>query len=162
VQWKDGSTTWVALKDVKNSYPVQLAEYSIQRRIAGEPAFAWWVKHVLSERNRIIGKLKAKYWVRTHKFGVKINKSVEEAKRIDDENGDTLWWDAICKEMKNVRPAFEVWEKPISELPPGYQKITGHNMVFDVKMGENFRRKARFVADGHKRPRHQRHCVIHP
>ncbi len=87
--------------------------------------------------------------MRTHKFGVKIPKSVEEAKRFDEENGDTLWWDAICKEMKNVRPAFEVWEKDVSELPPGYQKITCH-MVFDVKMGENFRRKARFVADGHK------------
>ncbi len=149
VQWKDGSTTWVALKDMKNSYPVQLAECSMQRRIAGEPAFAWWVKHALSKKNRIIGKLKAKYWVRTHKFGVKTPKSVEEAKKLDDENGDTLWWDAMCKEMKNVRPAFEVWEKPISELPPGYQKITGH-MIFDVKMGENFRRKARFVADGHK------------
>ena len=23
-------------------------------------------------------------------------------------------------------------------------------MIFDVKLGENFRRKARFVADGHK------------
>ncbi len=34
-------------------------------------------------------------------------------------------------------------------MPPGYQKITCH-MIFDVKMGENFRRKARFVADGHK------------
>ncbi len=31
----------------------------------------------------------------------------------------------------------------------GYQEITGH-MIFDVKLGENFRRKARFVADGHK------------
>jgi hypothetical protein len=51
--------------------------------------------------------------------------------------------------MKNVRPAFEVWDKDVSELPPGYQKITCH-MIFDVKMGENFRRKARFVADGHK------------
>ncbi len=51
--------------------------------------------------------------------------------------------------MKNVRPAFEVWEKPISELPPGHQKIAGH-VMFDVKMGENFRCKARFVADGHK------------
>jgi hypothetical protein len=149
VQWKDGSVTWVTLKDMKNSYPVQLAEYATQRRIAGEPAFAWWIQHVLSKRNRIIGKLKAKYWVRTHKFGVKIPKSVEEAKRFDEENGDSLWWDAICKEMKNVRPAFEVWEKEISDLPPGYQKITGH-MIFDVKMGENFRRKARFVADGHK------------
>ena len=149
VQWKDGSVTWVTLKDMKNSYPVQLAEYATKRRIAGEPAFAWWIQHVLNKRNRIIGKLKAKYWVRTHKFGVKIPKSVEEAKRFDEENGDTLWWDAICKEMKNVRPAFEVWEKDISELPPGYQQITAH-MIFDVKMGENFRRKARYVADGHK------------
>jgi hypothetical protein len=148
VQWKDGSTTWVALKDMKNSHPVQMAEYSIQRRIAGEPAFAWWAKHVSRKRNRVIGKLKAKHWVRTHKFGVKTPKSVEEAKRIDDENGDALWWDAICKEMKNVRPAFEVWEKPISELPPGHQKTTGH-VTFD-EMGENFRRKARFVADGHE------------
>lgn len=30
----------------------------------------------------------------------------------------------------------------------GYKRITG-NMVFDVKLGENFQRKARFMADGH-------------
>ncbi len=35
VQWKDGSTTWITLKDMKNSYPVQLAEYATQRRLAG-------------------------------------------------------------------------------------------------------------------------------
>jgi hypothetical protein len=81
VQWKDGSTTWVALKDMKESYPLELAEYAVQRRIAGEPAFAWWVPHVLKKRNRIIGKVKAKHWVRTHKFGVKLPKSVEEARR---------------------------------------------------------------------------------
>ena len=51
--------------------------------------------------------------------------------------------------MKNIRPDFEVWEKDISELPPGYQKITCH-IIFYVKMGENFRSKSRFVADGHK------------
>jgi hypothetical protein len=148
-QWKDGSATWVASKDMKNECPVQLAEHATQRRIAGEPAFAWWIQHVLNKRNRIIGKLKAKHWVRTHKFGAKMPKSVEKAKRFDEDNGDTLWWDAICKEMKNVRPAFEAWEKPTSELPPGCQRITGR-MIFDVKMGENLRRKARFVADGHK------------
>ena len=31
----------------------------------------------------------------------------------------------------------------------GYKEITGH-IIFDVKLGEGFRRKARFVADGHK------------
>jgi hypothetical protein len=149
VQWKNGSTTWVALKDMKDEYPVQLADYATQRRIAGEPAFAWWIQHALNKRNRIIGKLKAKHWARAHKFGAKMPKSVEEAKRFDEDNGDTLWWDAICKEMKNVRPAFEAWEKPASRLPPGHQRMTGH-MTFDLKMGENFRRKARFVADGHK------------
>ena len=51
--------------------------------------------------------------------------------------------------MKNIRPTFEVWEKDISEFPPGYQNITCH-MIFAVKMGENFRRKVIFVADGHK------------
>ena len=49
--------------------------------------------------------------------------------------------------MKNIRPTFEVWEKDISEFPPGYKNITCH-MIFDVKMGKNFRKKALFVADG--------------
>ena len=29
VQWKDGSSTWIAMKDMKDSYPVQLAEYAV-------------------------------------------------------------------------------------------------------------------------------------
>ena len=51
--------------------------------------------------------------------------------------------------MKNSRTDFEVWEKDISEFPPGYQNITCH-MIFDVNMGKNFRRKAQFVVYGHK------------
>ena len=81
---------------------------------------------------------------------LRIPKTVEQAKLFDEENGDTLWWNAIWKEMNNVRLTFEVWEKDILELPTlGYQQITGH-IIFDIKMEENFRRKARFVADGHK------------
>jgi len=34
------------------------------------------------------------------------------------------------------------------DLPPGYTEIKCH-IIFDVKMGENFRRKARQVAGGH-------------
>ena len=147
-KWKDGSTTWIALKDFKESYPVQLAEYAVSARISEEPAFAWWVPFTLRKRNRIIAKIKSKYWVRTHKFGIKIPKNVAEALAFNKENGNTLWWDAICKEMKNVRPAFEVWDKFQSEIPIGFQEVKCH-LIFDVKMGENFRRKARFVAGGH-------------
>ena len=74
---------------------------------------------------------------------------MQDAKVFYEENGNTYWWDAICKEMKNIRPDFEVWEKDISELPPGYQKITCH-IIFYVKMGNNFRRKAQLFSDGHK------------
>jgi hypothetical protein len=51
IQWKDGSTAWVSMKDIKTSYPVQLAKYVMQRQIAGEPASAWWIRHVLQKRN---------------------------------------------------------------------------------------------------------------
>ena len=64
-------------------YPVQLAEYVHQRKVSEEPAFAWWVPHVLKKRNRIISKVKSKYWTRTHKFGIRIPKDAEEAKRLD-------------------------------------------------------------------------------
>jgi hypothetical protein len=103
------------------SYLVKLAKYATQRHIRGKPAFAWWIQDVLKKCIGIIGKLKAKYWVRTHKFGVKIPKSADEgAKRFNEENGNTLSWDSICKEMKNIHPAFEVWDKDILELPTGY------------------------------------------
>eukprot|EP00978_Attheya_sp_CCMP212_P000550 scaffold1076_cov32-Attheya_sp.AAC.2 len=50
--------------------------------------------------------------------------------------------------MKNVRISFEEYDGNPEELI-GYKEITGH-LVFDVKLGENIRRKARFCADGHK------------
>ena len=118
-QWNDRSTNWVSLKDLKEAYPVQTAEYAVVAKIAMEPAFAWWVPYTLKKRNRIISKVKSKYWLRTHKFGIWIPKSVEEAKRLDQDNGDSQWLEAICNEMTNVRPAFEVWEKEVDHIPPG-------------------------------------------
>lgn len=82
VEWKDGSTTWIKLKDMKKSYPAQTAEYAVEAGIAQEPAFAWWVDYILRRRNRIIGKAKSKYWLCTHKFGIRIPKSVKEAKQV--------------------------------------------------------------------------------
>ena len=36
----------------------------------------------------------------------------------------------------------------VEHIPPGYQQIKYH-MIFDVKMSENFRSKARFATGGH-------------
>jgi hypothetical protein len=61
-QWCDGSSTWVPLVELKESNPVELAEYAIANRLQEEPAFKWWVSLVLCKRNRIIGKIKSRYW----------------------------------------------------------------------------------------------------
>lgn len=45
VEWADESTTWVDLKDLKRSNPVELAEYAIANIISHEPAFKWWVNN---------------------------------------------------------------------------------------------------------------------
>ena len=96
----------------------------------------------------IIAKLKTKYWERTHRYGIRIPRDAKEAKKLDNENGNILWMDAIRLEMKNVRIAFEEYHGSPTELI-GYQRIECH-MIFDVKLSENFRCKARYVAGRHK------------
>ena len=91
VSWKDGSTSWVPLKDLKESNPVEVAEYAVANKIAEEPAFAWWVRPVLRKRYRIIKKVKTCYWDRTHKFGIALPHSVEEAIRMDIKSCTTYW-----------------------------------------------------------------------
>ena len=45
---------------------------------------------------------------KNHKFGIELPKTVEQALALDAKNGNTLWVDAISKEMENVRMAFKV------------------------------------------------------
>ena len=134
---------------LKESHPLQVAEFAFAAQIADEPAFNWWVSWVLKKRDRIISLVKrrsARYHKCTHKYGIEIPKTVEEAYAIDKATGTTFWRDAIEKEMKNVRVAFNVLADGVAP-PPDHQFIRCH-MIFDVKM-EDFRRKARLVAGGH-------------
>ena len=41
VLWKYGSTNWIALKDLKQSYPIQLADFAQLHGIHEEAAFEW-------------------------------------------------------------------------------------------------------------------------
>ena len=144
---KDAITTRNKLKDIKDLYPVQMAEYADENRISEDPAFTWWTKHVLNKRDWIISKTQ-QYWVKTHKYRLRVPKMIKESVEIYQENGDTLWWEAITQEIKNIRPAFKVWYKRKEDPPIGYQEIKCH-MIFDIKLGEKFRRKARLVGGGH-------------
>ncbi len=115
-----------------------------------KPAFNWWVPHILKKRDQIISlvcKWTTRYLKRTHKFGIEVPKTDKEALALDQKNGNTLWVDAIAKEIKEVCIAFNILPDGHS-MPNGYQKIPCH-MKFDVKM-EDFRQKARLVAGGHR------------
>jgi hypothetical protein len=83
VQWKDGSVSWLPLKDLKESNPVEVAEYAVANKLVHEPAFAWWVPHTLRKRDTIVSAVKTRYQKRTHKFGIRIPKTVREALEID-------------------------------------------------------------------------------
>ena len=82
VKWKDELCSWIPLKDIKASNPIEVAEYAIHKGIEDEPAFSWWVKHTLKKRNRVISKVKSRYW---KILGIRTPKSVEEALQIDKE-----------------------------------------------------------------------------
>ena len=73
--------------------------------------------------------------------------------RIDRENGNTFWQDALNKEMGKAKIAYEHVQgcepadvrKGKVDVLKGYQEITCH-IIIDVKM--DFTWKARFVANG--------------
>ena len=67
VEFNNGDTMWLPLMDAKASNPIELAEYAVAQEIDSEPTFAW------------------------------LPKNVEEAVRLDRENGDTQWQDSIKK-----------------------------------------------------------------
>ena len=121
VEWKDRNSSWVSLNDMKDSYPLESAEYSVMNKISTESAYAWWVPHVLRKMSWVINKVKSKYWKRTHKYGIRLPHSVEKALRIDEETGTGFWRMAIEKEMKNVMPAFDFRDN--DKMPVGYKKI---------------------------------------
>ena len=74
-----------------------------------------------------------------------IPRTVAEALQIDKDTNTSYWTNAIEKEMKNNRVAFQ-FLKDNKKLLIGYKYIRCH-MHFEVKM--DFHRKACFVAGGH-------------
>ena len=87
VEWKNGSSSWVPLIDMKDSYPDQVADHVVLNNLTQELAFRWWVPFILKKRERILKKIKSKYWSTLH---IWFGTSEKCRARIRDrqENGD--------------------------------------------------------------------------
>ncbi|KAL7474061.1 hypothetical protein ACHAW6_000059 [Cyclotella cf. meneghiniana] len=116
---------WQKLSDLKDSHPLQVAEFALATGIVNQSAFNWLVKWILKKRDP------TRYHKWIHKFGIELPKNVDEAYVIDKARGTSFWHDVIELEIKNVQ----------------FMKC---HMIFEIKM-EDFCHKAWLVARGHMR-----------
>eukprot|EP00985_Skeletonema_marinoi_P022630 scaffold14553_cov92-Skeletonema_marinoi.AAC.2 len=133
-------------------YGANMIAQNVLEQLEDEVAFQWWVPYTLRKkaRARIIAAVKSRVKRKTHKYGIEIPQSVEDAFRIDRENGNNMWQQALALEMNSIGVAIS-FIRDGTATPPGLTKTSGHvHVIFDVKM--DFRRKARWVLDGHKTP----------
>ncbi|MGH7954585.1 MAG: reverse transcriptase domain-containing protein [Gloeomargaritales cyanobacterium] len=82
-----------------------------------------------------------------YQFGIEVPKSVAHALKLDQENKNHRWRDAMTKEMKAMEDneVFEILDEN-KQPPKGYTKIP-LIMIFTVKQDGTY--KARLVAGGH-------------
>jgi hypothetical protein len=92
VLWKEGSTTWETLRDLKESNPIEVAEYAVANDLSEEPAFAWWVPFTLKKRDKIVASIRtrAKHRKKDFKFGIELPRTIQRALQIDKETGMTF------------------------------------------------------------------------
>jgi hypothetical protein len=84
-----------------------------------------------------------------YKLGHEVPRDYHDAMRLDKNNGNKKWHEAISLELKQINEydTFDdIGYKDQIAAPQDYKKIRVH-MVFDVKRDGRY--KARLVADGH-------------
>ena len=123
------------MSNLKESHLLQTAEIAVALRIGHEPAFNWLVKHVLKTRDRIIARVRkqqTRYFKKSHTLGIELPLTVEQPLALDAKNCNTLWADAISKELENLNGAFMILQDG-KKATIGHQFVQCH-MVFDIKV----------------------------
>ena len=76
-----------------------------------EPAFNWWVTHVIKKWETIISALKgtaSRVVKKNIKFGIQVPQTVIEALRLDKNNGNNTWRYGIAKYINAVMIALKL------------------------------------------------------
>jgi hypothetical protein len=80
----DGNVVWWApFKDLKEAYPVEVANYVKFQNLMSDPAFSWWVPYTFRKRDVIISSVKARARRITHKYSIELPKDVDDAYALD-------------------------------------------------------------------------------
>ena len=79
------------MKELKESHPLEVAEFSIAQGVDQMSAFKWWVFHTLKKRDAFIASLRKRIAHTTRNYGIEIPTSLGHAVKIDTKNGNRLW-----------------------------------------------------------------------
>ena len=92
VIWDSGNTSYINIENIKETNPVEIAEYTKSNNIDKEPAFAWWVPSYFKRRNVIISKSAMRVRNNT-KLVISIPATYDEDVELDRINGNKYWQD---------------------------------------------------------------------
>ena len=150
ILWSNNEITWEPMLSIKTSDPLTVAKYAHDKQLYNLKGWKWCKKYHRNP-NRFIRavrafKAKVKRLFKKYKFGVEIPTSIKHALVLDQQNGNSLWLDAINKEVNELleHDTFKILDNA-KELSKEYQFIPSH-FVLDCKF--DGRRKARLVAGG--------------
>ena len=163
VEWETGEITDEPLSLIAADDPVTCAEYAKKHDLLHLDGWKR-LKHIAKNQKqltRAINQSKIRQVRRSavYQFGFLIPKDYKQALQLDEQNGNSKWYDASKLEMDQIneykvfqdlgKAQYDPKSRKVSNAPNGYQKIRVH-LIFAVK--HDGRHKARLVAGGHLTP----------
>ena len=163
VEWETGEITEKPLSLIAADDPVTCAEYAKKHDLL---LLDGWkrLKHIAKNQKqltRAINQSKIRQVRRSavYQFGFLAPKDYKQALQLDEQNGNSKWYDATKLEMDQIneykvfqdhgKAQYDPKSRKVSNAPNGYKIIRVH-LIFAVK--HDGRHKARLVAGGHLTP----------
>ena len=157
VEWESGEVTYEPLTLISKDDPITCAVYAKKHDLLDTTGWKH-LKRYAKTSKRLIRAVKQSRirQVRApvrYQHGSQVPKDYNDAMRLDKENGNTHWQDAMDLELTQIHE-YKVFKDTGKAkfhngkvvTPDGFQKIRVH-FVYAVKHDGRF--KARLVADGH-------------
>ena len=159
VLWDNEEVSWEPLTVMRKDDPVTLAQYAKDNMLENHPGWKWARKITKNNKKllrmtRIMNTQRreqhANRNTKKFKFGVEVPRSVKDALRLDRENRNNKWHDAIKKELEQLMEFNTFNVLGPGEKPPDDYTYVPLLMTFDVKFDGRY--KARMCANGSRTP----------
>jgi hypothetical protein len=150
VEWEDGSETLEPLDSVIKDDPISVANYAHENNLLDTPGWKC-LKRIAINKNRLNKMaIQANVSSTSRKGPVYIiPRNVKQSFELDAKNGNTLWKDAMTKDIENIQSYQTFKDMGKFTHVSGYKKIIVH-FVFVVQ--HDLRHKPRLVAGGQLTP----------